>query len=147
MCLCVCVGFICFPRILTPCEMKTASFGIWTRVGVCISFDGIHNTPRASIKFLIQYMKMSGDEIHKRYSILYEFKKCSSFSETIKIFAQYLEISLKVWWNNCNKSVPVKKLNHQRIHSTAVIDPWYWLANHYITTAYTRKIDVYKIFQ
>ena len=33
------IGFIPFPRVLVLCEMQSASFRIWTRIAVSISYD------------------------------------------------------------------------------------------------------------
>ena len=38
------IGFIPFPRVLVLCEMLSASFRIWTRVAVFISYDDNHYT-------------------------------------------------------------------------------------------------------
>ena len=38
------IGFITFARVLVLCEMHSASFGIWTRVAVFISYEDNHYT-------------------------------------------------------------------------------------------------------
>ena len=38
------IGFIPFPKVLVLCEMQSASFRIWTRVAMSISYDDNHYT-------------------------------------------------------------------------------------------------------
>ena len=42
------IGFIPFPRVLAPCEMRSVSSRIWTRVAVSISYDDNHYTTGTS---------------------------------------------------------------------------------------------------
>ena len=42
------IGFICFPRVLVLCEMKSVSSRIWTRVAVFNSYDDNNYTTGTS---------------------------------------------------------------------------------------------------